>query len=229
MFCLVVAFIAAPFNSPAKADPVSLLITAIVAATATVVVDYFTCDLNIFFYGCDGAGGGGNGGGGKGSVPLGGDSSIQPIQTPATNPNPTNNSTNPVACTSATANACGMRGTGFIVGGSCNATTPPNSSCPAPVISDKNFYAEPDRVDKGETTTLYWKDIVNATVCTLTGGGLNLTNLGIVGNTPTLEIEQKTEYTLTCQNGAANPDGTGGGPAASEKATVNLIPSYQEV
>ncbi len=52
MLCLVFVFMAAPFNAPAKADPISIIIAIVVAVTAAVVVDYFDCGFNIFFY-CD--------------------------------------------------------------------------------------------------------------------------------------------------------------------------------
>lgn len=142
-------------------------------------------------------------------------------------------------CCPSTANACGMvnygapRATGSNnnhdpnrtrTGFTCSGVVvdpPPNSLCPAPVISN-NFYADPARVREGNTTTLYWKDILNATACSLTGGGLSFSNLGLSGNKPTNKITAATSFTLTCINGA-------GGPQTSQTTQVNLIPSFEEI
>ena len=200
-----------------QADPVTLLVTTLITATAVVTYDYFSCGLN-WIWGCpQRERSGGRGGGGN---RIGNDDPF-----PFLNTNPPQNNTGggevPIACSSSTANACGMYGTGFVVGGVCNATPPSNSQCPVPNISE-GFYADPARVRAGNTTTLYW-DVANATVCSLVGGGLSLSSLGIVGETQTLEIEATTVFALTCQNG------TDGGPEASEQTTVTVVPSYQEI
>ncbi len=98
---------------------------------------------------------------------------------------------------------------------------PSNALCPAPVIA-KNFYADPSRVREGNTTTLYWKDILNATACSLSGGGLTFKNLGLSGNKATNAITGTTAFTLTCINGK-------GGPETSVTTQVTLIPSFQEI
>ncbi len=102
-----------------------------------------------------------------------------------------------------------MRGNGFIVNGVCSATPPPNSACPAPVIGSKGFYADPASVRKGESSKLFW-DVTQATTCDLTGGGLS----GLVGmaiqnltGVDTGAVSEKTQYTLTCQDGHRRPDG----------------------
>ncbi|HVV38715.1 MAG TPA: hypothetical protein VHD31_00080 [Candidatus Paceibacterota bacterium] len=228
MLFLVFVLIAAPFNAPAQADPVSLIIALVVGAATVVVVDYFVCGFDIFFY-CDrngniiGSVGNGNGTGGTDFVPINGNNGTNGNNNGNGN-NGNNGNGNAIACLSTEVNACGMRGNGFIINNACNATPPPNSSCPAPVIGDKGFYADPASVRTGEKSKLFW-NVTNATTCDLTGGGLtgqlgiaikNLLGLG------TNTINSKTVFTLTCQNGL-------GGPKTSKQTTVNLIPSYQEV
>ena len=253
MLCLVFVCMAAPFNAPAKADPISLIIAVVVAIGATVVVDAMSCGFNIFFY-CDN-GSGGSGGGSDGST------NSQTLIQQGNNvvPAPSNTGLqNGVTCYSP-GNICGQRNEGTVKGGVCSASAPadsnccpspknacgqvnyaaPNSqgtckgvtvappsnaSCPAPIIGDKGFYANPTSVRSGETTKLYW-DVTNATTCGLTGGGLTgLLTLAIQNLTGqnTNAISAKTIFTLSCQNGA-------GGPTASQQTTVNLVPAYQEI
>lgn len=103
-------FCVATFSAPLKSKgEVVLIITAIVGALT--VVDAVSCDVNVI-WGCDG-GGMGVGGVGGGGVGGGGD------------PTP-----NPDACTS-TPNGCGMTTEGSLEDGICNASPPPNSSCPS--------------------------------------------------------------------------------------------------
>lgn len=134
------------------------------------------------------------------------------------------NANSPVGqiCTSPANAACGITSQGTIVGGVCNAVTPPNSACPSPIINaSSGFYADPTLVRSGNTSNLHW-NATNATACAVTGGGLNLQGLGINGSTVTGAITSKTTYTLTCINGA-------GGPVTSVNASVNLVPSTQEI
>lgn len=224
VLCLMVMLLFMPSVAQVQAgtNPLLTIFVAVMTGFIGVLIyDAVSCELNIFFGGC-----GGGGGGGGGSTPLNGSGSGNnngggPNGTG--NNNGTGGGPNPVACTSTALNACSMAGSGFIVGGVCNATPPPNSACSAPVIDpDTGFYADPSRVRKGKTTTLRW-DVTNATVCTLSGGGLSLSSLGITGDTPTQPINQKTVYSLSCQNG------TEGGPVTSATATVNLIPSFEEI
>ncbi|MDP4020615.1 MAG: hypothetical protein Q8P58_01035 [Candidatus Adlerbacteria bacterium] len=224
LFVLIAVFLLlAPAQFAVQADPVSLVIGLIITATAVVVVDYFVCGFDIFFF-CDS----------KGNIVgrVGPDGELIPIDNNRRDDEgrsgPGNNrgnwggsDSNGSACTSTLANACGMHGTGFIVNGICNATPPSNSSCPIPTIGTEGFYADPPRVRAGNTTTLHW-DVTNATLCALTGGGLSLTSLGILGSTATAEINSATTYSLTCSNG---PDG----PQASEQTTVTIVPSFEEI
>lgn len=124
-------------------------------------------------------------------------------------------------CWSAANATCGLQNQGVEVNGVCNATVPPDSACPKPIISvDKGFYADPALVKSGEQTTLRW-NVTNATACSLTGGSLNLLGLALSGSNLSGSITQKTTYTLTCKQG------TGSGPSATAYATVNLVPSFQ--
>lgn len=106
--------------------------------------------------------------------------------------------------------------------GTCPVTPPPVSACPSPTIGADDFYADPARVRRNNETTLFWDDIENATSCALTGGGLNLSGLGISGSEETNPITAQTTFTLTCENGA-------GGPRASAQVTVGIIPEYEEI
>jgi hypothetical protein len=249
MLCMVVVLVAAPFSAPAQADPVSLIVTLVVAAGVAVVVDYFYCGFNVFFY-CSG---GDNGGGDfkdTDTLIVSGDGKATAA---GTDPLPEG-----ATCASA-ANICGLRGRGTVQSGICSAAipsegacctsapnacgqvnyarpnesgscsgitvaAPSNSSCPAPIIADKGFYADPSRVRSGNSAKLFW-DVENATSCDLTGGSL-VSQLGLaIKNALGLEtgaIKEKTVFTITCQNGL-------GGPTTSKQATVNLVPSYQEI
>ncbi len=225
MVCGVLLFSLVAFAPPlpAQADPISLIVGAVVLLTGGVVYDYISCGVNII-WGCSGDGGGSGGPGGPTPPVTGG-------YNPGVNPGTGGvggpgggggtGGTGAVACVSTLANACGMHGTGFMVNGVCNATVPPNSACPIPTIGDNGFRADPALVRSGGSTTLYW-DVEDATMCSISGGLLSLTGLGILGDTDTGTINEKTVYTLTCTNGP-------GGPSASAQATVNLVPSFQEI
>jgi hypothetical protein len=91
------------------------------------------------------------------------------------------------------------------------------------MIGEEGFYADPNRVRAGNSTTLFW-DVTNATICALVGGGLSLPLLGVEGEQDTEDIEAATTFTLTCWNGDAVDS-----PQASEQATVTLVPSFQEI
>lgn len=164
-----------------------------------IILDAVSCDFNVVFSSGCGDGGGGGGGGGGG-----------PLITPTTPP---------VACVSPQ-NSCSMTNTGFIDSGSCNATAPDDSLCPAPVINvGTDFTANPNPVQVGQTTTITW-NTSNSTSCTLTGGGLNTAG-GPSGSVTTGAIQQVTNFTLTCSNGIASQ--------TSATITVRLIPRYQEL
>lgn len=254
---VLVSLVFAPAYNTAQADPITIIIGVLVTATAVVVVDYFSCGFNIFFF-CHGHGGGTDTT--DPTTVLVEDPHNPGTLTPLT---PSSHIPDGTQCYS-TANACGARYDGIMHNGICTASTPPdsiccasaanacgmknyaaprstgghgagsftcsgvvvnpppNSMCPAPSISDKNFYADPPRVREGNTTTLYWKDILNATICSLAGGGLSLPNLGLAGNKQTNTISAPTVYTLTCVNGL-------NGPQTSATVQVNLIPAFQEI
>lgn len=217
LLCATVVSTSKP--SVARADPITIIITVVIAVTATAVYDYVSCDIHII-WGCDDGGGNPNGFGDTG---IGGSKSGQnnpPVTPPLNIPGePNMNGSASQGCTS-TPNSCGMTASGFInAQGQCAATPPPISSCPSPVLGE--FYADPDRVRSGNATALHW-DATNATACSITGGGLSLQGLALSGDVPTNIITQRTEFSLTCENGV-------GGPTLSKTAIVNLIPSYEEI
>ena len=230
VFLLLVIVFAQP-AARAEADVITAIITVVVAvafgAIGVLVFDAFSCQLNIVFdSSCGHGSGSGSSGGSSGSSISGGSNSQggRGSGSSGSGKGSANGGGQGAACSSQAANACGMHGTGFIQGGQCNATAPANSACPAPVIGTAGFYADPALVRKGDSTKLFWK-ASNATSCDLTGGGLaGLLSLAIQNLTGqnTNTIDAKTVFTLTCQNGV-------GGPTASQQATVNLVPAYQEI
>lgn len=124
------------------------------------------------------------------------------------------------ACSSP-ANACGMKSTGFKQDGVCNATTPPNSDCPVPVISTTDFYAQPSTVGLNGKSKLFW-DVENATSCEITGDN-GFTHSGKKsGSVNTGALTETTAFTLTCENGD-------GGPTTGRIVRVIVDPHYQEL
>ncbi len=125
------------------------------------------------------------------------------------------------ACASP-ANSCGQRNSGFIVGGTCNSSAPPNSQCPVPAFSpDTGFYAEPSTIGTNDSTTLHW-NVTDATECSVTGeNGLTYTG-GATGQVSTGALTQTTTFTITCKDGE-------GGPTASKSLRVIVDARYQEV
>ena len=248
MVCLMLVLIAAPFNAPqAQAGfLIPLLLTAAAAFAVAVIVDYFSCGFNIFFY-CQDKSSGGSGGSSNSETLIVKGKGVVAV--------PSNTGLKNGAICYSPANICGMRNQGKVAGGVCPATTPADSNCcpsapnvcgkvnyaqpnaqgtcvgvtvaspsnaicPAPVIG-KSFEAKPDLVKKNGTSVLDW-NVASATICTLEGGGLSIASLPIVGNKTTNPITQKTIFTLQCWDGI-------GGPSSSAQATVNLVPSYQEI
>ena len=206
------------------------IIFVVIAVVTTATVDYLSCGVNIV-WGCDDGNGGGGGGptswsGSNGTKPTGGgNSGVIPGPGFGTGAGTGGSGgqdgqgSGPQACSSS-ANVCGMRNNSFLnTSGVCGATTPPDSVCPPPSIS--SFYAEPARVRKGSSSasTLHW-DVTGATACSISGGGLSLSGLGISGSVQTNAIDSQTNFTLTCVEGA--------GPITSAQATVGLIPDYRE-
>ncbi|TSC68213.1 MAG: hypothetical protein G01um101456_719 [Parcubacteria group bacterium Gr01-1014_56] len=217
---LIISLLLGALPQKTQAGPVAIIVAVVVTAVAgAAVYDYVSCNLNLLFGGC-GNGNAGAGGGSGGGL-IGGTSNNSNSLGGGNNSGNQPGNTFPLAqpCSSAEANSCGMRGNGFMVNGVCNATPPPNSSCPLPSFG--SFSADPSRVKSGNTTSLNWS-VSNATVCSISGGGLSLSNLGISGTRQTNAITQKTIFTLTCQNGV-------GGPSSSKEATVSIVPTYEEI
>jgi hypothetical protein len=211
----VAAFSTPPL--PARAEPVSVAIASVVFVTTAVIA---ACQLNAFGI-CPPATSKG-----KGGKKPSNSTTVTPVTPVSGDSKGTTDGTKGGApsgqiCTSAPNAVCGITSQGILVGGVCNAVTPSNSACPAPVIDETSgFYADPALVRSGSTSNLHW-NAANATTCNIAGGGLSLNGLGVTGSTLTGTITGKTTYTLTCLNGA-------GGSSSSVNATVNLIPSVQE-
>ena len=125
------------------------------------------------------------------------------------------------ACSS-TANSCGQTNSGFIVGGSCNATPPQNSACPSPNIPATNgFYPTPLIIGSGNSSTLTW-NAANATACTITGDN-GFSHSGTAsGSVSTGALSVSTTFTLICSNGA-------GGPQISKSVKIIVDPLYKEI
>jgi hypothetical protein len=216
-------FVTISATPPIKAhalQAVAVVTAATVFITTAVII---ACQLNAFGI-CPPPGGSGSGGGGGGSGAT---------VTPATNTTGTSGTSGTSGtggtggsviggiCYSSANSVCGIKSQGTIVNGLCNATTPPNSACPAPIINaSSGFYADPALVRSGNASTLHWS-VSNATACAVTGGGLNLSNLGLSGSNATGAITSKTVYTLTCINGT-------GGPVSTVNTAVNLVPNTTE-
>ena len=173
-----------------------VVLTGGIGLGVLLVADSASCSINIY-WGCS------SGGGGGGSTATVG-----------------------ASCSSAP-NACGMTNIGTIVQtgagtGSCNATPPPDSSCPVPTLpSGTGFYASPSTIGPGDSTTLHW-NAENATTCTITGdNGFSYTG-DTSGSIPTGMLAQTTTFTLTCSDGAT-------GPSASASIKVLIDPHYQEI
>ncbi len=177
----------------AKAEPIILSI--LIGGVASLFgVDFFSCSFNLVFY-CD-SGGNVVGSNGGNSV----------VQDP---------------CTSS-ANACGQTNTGFYSAdhSTCSASAPSNSSCPNPAIGTNDFYAQPNIIKSGDTTTLHWTS-TNATACTITSDSGFNTTAGPSGTVTTGALTQSTTFSLTCQNGD-------GGPQGSASIKVTVTPKFQE-
>jgi hypothetical protein len=153
-------------------------------------------------YGCGGGGGGGGG---------------QQVQVGA-------------SCSSAP-NACNQTNLGTVVNngndtGSCSATPPPNSNCPAPTIQTGNagngFYATPSTLGPGGSATLTW-DAANATDCVIkSDNGFSSNSLSYHGSLSVGPVSQTTTYTLTCEDGS-------GGTQGSAVLKILIDPHYKEL
>ena len=106
--------------------------------------------------------------------------------------------------------------------GTCNATPPPDSACPAPAIeSGPGFYANPAKVSSGGQSTLIW-NAANATACSISGDNGFSYSGDTSGSVPTGALSQTTTFTLVCNNGDE-------GSSASASLRVILDPRYQEI
>jgi len=191
-------------KNPKGGAAISVIVSVVLVVVFTVVAGPgagygIGCAVGLF---CGGGGGGGGGG------------------APATVQN-----NDP--CTSE-ANACGMTNMGFYVGddntgtATCNATPPPNSSCPPPTIAQGGgFYATPSTVGTGGQATLHW-NASNATGCSVSGDNGFSYSGDTSGSISTGALSQTTLFTLTCQNGA-------GGSSTSASVRVIVDPQYKEI
>ncbi|OGC84400.1 hypothetical protein A3F55_00270 [Candidatus Adlerbacteria bacterium RIFCSPHIGHO2_12_FULL_53_18] len=221
--CLVVvSLLLVPMHQPAQGKPViQVIIVAIGFGLIGVGVACLTQWLDI----CKDGGGKKGGGGGGNNDDDNGDGGGGGENNDDDNGDGDGNGNNvPIQCGLSNINGCGMQEPRTTFPGvACDLSPIPNSQCPVPVIGEADFYADPDRVRSGNTTRLYW-EVSNATVCSLTGGGLNLLSLLDEGAQETNDITAATTFTLTCSNGSAVDS-----PKASQQTNVTLIPSFQEI
>lgn len=186
---------AALYTPPMKAQGEITILSILIGGVASLFgVDFFACSFNIVFY-CD-----------EGGNVVGSSGGNSVVQDP---------------CTSA-ANACGQTNTGFYNSDHsiCSADTPDNSSCPPPTISTNDFYAQPNIIKSGDSTTLHWNS-TNSTSCTITGtGGFSSTG-GASGTVASPALTNSATFSLKCQNGA-------GGPTSSAAVTVTVTPKFEE-
>jgi len=186
-------------KNPKGGSTVKAIVSVVVVAVFTVIAGPIAgygvgCAIGLF------CGSGGNGGGGA-------DYQQVAVSSP---------------CTSAP-NSCGMTNNGTIQdSGVCNATPPPNSSCPAPNIAQgAGFYSNPSFVAPGGQSTLVW-NAANATACSISGDNGFSYSGDTSGSVPTGALSQTTAFTLVCNNGDE-------GPSASASLRVILDPRYQEI
>ena len=87
-----------------------------------------------------------------------------------------------------------------------------------------SFTAQSTQVASGATDTLSWKDVTNATSCTITGSnGESDTGLSVPsGSITTQPITGTTSYTFTCT-------GAGGVQSTPITIVVHIAPTYQEI
>ena len=142
--------------------------------------------------------------GGAGSIQCNGSCSGATGSTPA----------NPpwlgVGCSSA-ANACGQTNSGtYNCAGTCSASTPPNSACPAPTLA---FSANPVTIVSGNSSTLTWTP-TNAASCWAWGGGIDGWKTPTGGN-QVVSPATTTTYFMECWNSASVSSGV-------KQAAVNV-------
>ena len=142
--------------------------------------------------------------GGAGSIQCNGSCSGATGSTPA----------NPpwlgVGCLSP-ANACGQPNSGtYNCAGTCSASTPPNSACPAPTLA---FSANPVTIVSGNSSTLTWTP-TNAASCWAWGGGIDGWKTPTGGN-QVVSPATTTTYFMECWNSTSVSSGV-------KQAAVNV-------
>lgn len=125
-------------------------------------------------------------------------------------------------------NSCGQSNQGLrTCSGACSVVTPPSdASCPAPqVVFDPRTDTggigadgSGKRVGRGKSCTFSWSS-VNATGCTLTGPGVNLS--GKTGTVTSPPLDNISVYTLKCFNG--------GEVFATKTFTCSVAPNLIEI
>jgi len=102
-----------------------------------------------------------------------------------------------------------------------NTTTSPPTGCLSTAASPNCVHTT--TVRKGNTATLYWWTTDTTGCSTLTGNpsGSISTGGNSSGSGATSAVNQKTIYTLTCQG----DDGS----TFTDTATINLVPTFQEI
>lgn len=125
-------------------------------------------------------------------------------------------------------NSCGQSNQGLrTCSGACSVVAPPSdASCPTPQavfdprIDTGGIGADGSgkRVGKGKSCTFSWSS-VNATNCTLTGPGVNMS--GKTGTVTSPPLDNISIYTLRCFNG--------GEVFATKTFTCSIAPSLIEI
>ena len=222
-------FWASPRQVEGKAilDAIGGVLLAVATLGIAPILNAVDCsNFHSLYGGCGDGGGGGGGGGGTSCSANNG----------STCPSPANDC-DPPETTSGT----------YDCNGTCSATTAPDSSgCAPPSFgglgggstdpglsngplssgTSSPFYADPNIVNRGSGTTLYWGNGINhVTKCTVTGGGLSYVG-GKTGNIASNPITTDTIFTLTCQNGSGSGSSV---HSASIRTRVHINPRFQEI
>lgn len=123
------------------------------------------------------------------------------------------------SCTSQK-NSCGMTNVErYACDGSCRTISPPDTSCPVPVIE---IAAAPRLVNYKTPCTISWS-VSNFTSCVLSGPNARMviTKANARGSANTLPLENSTKYTLSCSNGSV--------VKAEKSVSCNLNPRFNEI
>jgi hypothetical protein len=174
---------------------------------AILIWDHNSCWLN-WFWGCDGDNGYGGG------APVPGDGCVSErnicgargggtIQADGTCSAVRPSDSLCTTCQSAP-NACGLRGSGYLVDGTCDAVTPPEDQCPPEPAENGIFTVLPSRFIEvvGTPVELTWA-IGSATDCTLTVNGVSqvVATSTLPGRFTTAPLMRPAnDLTLSCYN-----------------------------